>query len=95
MKTQPKSYMKFEIKIQENIHHGLTVNHAQESKIKQLYETESFAYIVINWPTLVCCFTNLQKTSTVQFNAFSFSCTKIRKAIDLISLLIQVQQKVI
>lgn len=79
-------------KIQDNINHRQIVNHAQESKIKQLYETESSAYIVINWPTLECCFTNLQKTSTVQFNAFSFSCTKIRKTIDLISLT-QVQQK--
>ena len=49
--------------------------------IQQLDEEELYAYMVSNWATLVCCFTNLQKTSIVKFKAASFSCTDDEKHI--------------
>lgn len=44
-------------------------------------------YMVISWATLAWFFTNLQKTSTVKFKAFSFSCR--RKTLHLINFLKQ------
>lgn len=35
--------------------------------------------MVSNGATLVCCFTNLQKTSTVIFKAVSFACMDPKK----------------
>lgn len=46
-----------------------------------IHNEEQYPYMVTNWATLACCFTNLQKASTVKFKAASFSCMHENKSL--------------